>query len=136
MASHWRGPHCLNIVVVPAAVHGLLGLLRVGLLGRAPHSSPFPPHSPSLISLIDSVDVKQHVHLLIYFGAFRIMYSSLFDPNQINGELLLTGRLMYRSFKKADHRSNANLLTSDHNYTDYHTSVHPLWCFSKYSLHR
>ena len=45
VASQWPGPHCLNIVVVLAVVHGLLGLLRVGLRGRATHSFslPLPP---------------------------------------------------------------------------------------------
>ena len=33
VASQWRGLHCLNIVVVLAVVHGLLGLSRVGLRG-------------------------------------------------------------------------------------------------------
>ena len=42
-ASHWRGPHCLNIVVVLAVVYGRLGLLRVGALGRTTHSPPPPP---------------------------------------------------------------------------------------------
>ena len=39
-------PHCLNIVVVLAVVHGLLGLLRAGLRGRATHSFSPPPTPP------------------------------------------------------------------------------------------
>ena len=44
-AMQWRGPHCLKIAVVLAVAHCLLGLLRVGLRGRAIHSFP-PPPSP------------------------------------------------------------------------------------------
>ena len=55
--------HCLNTAVVLAVVHGLFGLLRVGDT-RTSHSLP-PPPSPSLISHLDSVDVKQHVYLLV-----------------------------------------------------------------------
>ena len=44
VASQWRCPHCLNIVVL-AVVHGLLGLLRAGLRGRATHYHP--PHPPA-----------------------------------------------------------------------------------------
>ena len=36
-------------------------------IGIYSHSSPFPPFSPSLISLMVSVDVKHHVYLLTYF---------------------------------------------------------------------
>ena len=65
-ASQWRGPHCLNIVVILPLVHVLLGLQ-----GRSAYSLclyPPPPLraflSPSLISHLASVDVKQHVYLL------------------------------------------------------------------------
>ena len=65
-ASHWRGPHCLNIAVVLTVVHGLLGPLRVGARGRVTHSSPLPPpthaFSPSLTSHLACLDVKQHVN--------------------------------------------------------------------------
>ena len=42
-ATQWRGPHCHNIFVVLAAVHGLLGLR--GRCARSSHQSvvPFPP---------------------------------------------------------------------------------------------
>ena len=43
VAAQWRGPHCLNIAVVLAVVHGLLGLLGVGARGRATDSSPRLP---------------------------------------------------------------------------------------------
>ena len=46
-ASQWRGPHCLNIAVVLAVGHGLLGLLRVGTRGRASHPpTPVPSKPP------------------------------------------------------------------------------------------
>ena len=32
VATQWRGPHCLNIIVL-AVVHGLLDLVRVALRG-------------------------------------------------------------------------------------------------------
>ena len=62
--SRWamaRG-HRLNTSIVLAAVHGLSGLFRAvsevePSLVRPP---PPPPASPSLISLLTSVDVKQH----------------------------------------------------------------------------
>ena len=74
VATQWRSPHhCLNTAVVLAAVHGLLGLLRVGANGRATHSFSLPPPSPSpspsLISLMVSVDVKHHIYLLTYWLA-------------------------------------------------------------------
>ena len=55
--------HRLNISIVLAAVHGLLGLP-----GRCARSSlhslvPFAPLSPSLISILASVDVKQKVYI-------------------------------------------------------------------------
>ena len=58
--------HCLNILVVLAAVHGLLGLP-----GRCARSSlhsfaPFSPLSPSLIDHLASVDVKHNVYVPIY----------------------------------------------------------------------
>ena len=54
--------HRLNTSIVLAAVHGLFGLP-----GRCARSSlhslaPFPPLSPSLISILASVDVKQNVY--------------------------------------------------------------------------
>ena len=52
--------HCLNVFVVPEAVHGLLGLPGRRARSRL-HS--FSPTSPlSLISHLASVDVKQNVH--------------------------------------------------------------------------
>ena len=38
-----RRPHCLSIAVVLAVVHGLLGILGVGLRRRATHSFSPPP---------------------------------------------------------------------------------------------
>ena len=60
VAAQWRSGHCLNIFVVLAAVHGVLGLpgwrLRLSL-----HTFvPLPPLSPSLINILLSVDVKQN----------------------------------------------------------------------------
>ena len=54
--------HRLNTSIVLVAVHGLSGLFRVVSevelsLFRPPHP---PPLSPSLISLLASVDVKKH----------------------------------------------------------------------------
>ena len=51
--------HRLNTVIVLVAVHDLLGL--PGPRGRAFTLSP-PPPSPSLISILASVDVKQNVN--------------------------------------------------------------------------
>ena len=52
--------HCLNASIVLAAVHGLSGLLQV--ISAAEPSLPhtLPPLSPSLISNLASVDVKQN----------------------------------------------------------------------------
>ena len=55
--------HRLNTSIVLAAAHGLLGLP-----GRCARSSlhtlaPFHPLSPSLISILASVDIKQNVYL-------------------------------------------------------------------------
>ena len=87
--------HRLNTSIVLAAVHGLSGLFRavsavepslsrplsplspslishlasVDVKQNGPPPSPPPPPtpiSPSLISLVVSVDVKHHVYLLIY----------------------------------------------------------------------
>ena len=53
--------HRLNTSIVLAAVHGLSGLFRGGIRGRAfTLSSPPHAHNPSLISHIASVDVKQY----------------------------------------------------------------------------
>lgn len=63
VASHWRGPQLLNIIVLVVA-DGLLSLW-VRAQGRAIHVfPPFTPLSPSLIRLMVTVDVKHHVHLL------------------------------------------------------------------------
>ena len=40
-------------------------------IGVLSPSSPFPPFSPSLISLMVSVDVKHHVYLLAYVCEVR-----------------------------------------------------------------
>ena len=47
VASPWRGPHCLNIVVVLAVVHGLFGLPFTLFL---PFPPPFPLSVPVPIS--------------------------------------------------------------------------------------
>ena len=58
--------HRLNVSIVLAAVHGLLGLLC--RCARSSHHSPPPPptptFSPSLINHLASVNVKQNVYLL------------------------------------------------------------------------
>jgi len=42
--------------------------VAIGILSLFPHlHTPFPPFSPSLISLMVSVDVKHHVYLLISY---------------------------------------------------------------------
>ena len=69
-ASQWRGPHCLNIAVVLAGVPRP-SRSSEGRTAQTSHSLfiPFPPPtplSPSLISHLASVDVKQHVYLLTY----------------------------------------------------------------------
>ena len=61
VATQWRGPHCLNIVVVLAVFHGLLGLPVWSARSSHSHSLTSPP--PSLISLMVSVDVKHHGYL-------------------------------------------------------------------------
>ena len=60
--SRWamaRG-HRLNNSIVLAAVHGLSGLFRAVSEVEPSLFLPLPPLSPSLISLLASVDVKQH----------------------------------------------------------------------------
>ena len=52
--------HRLNTSVVLAAVHGLSGLFRTVSAVQPSLSRPLPPLSPSLISNLASVDVKQH----------------------------------------------------------------------------
>ena len=64
VASHWWGPHCLNIDVVLAVVHGLFSLCSLECVDELFTLSPFPPFSPSQISHRISVDIKQHVCLL------------------------------------------------------------------------
>ena len=60
--SRWpmaRG-HCLNTSLVLAAVHGLSGLFRTVSAVEPSLCRPLPTLSPSLISHLASVDVKQH----------------------------------------------------------------------------
>ena len=60
--SRWamaRG-HRLNTSIVLAAVHGLSGLFRAVSAVEPSFCSPLPTLSPSLISHLASVDVKQH----------------------------------------------------------------------------
>ena len=52
--------HRLNTSIVLAAVHGLSGLLRAVSAVEPSLSRPLRPLSPSLISHLASVDVKQH----------------------------------------------------------------------------
>ena len=71
VAWHWRGPHLLN-TVIPTVADGLFGLYgseSADELFTCSSQPPNPPPlSPSLISLVASGDVKQHVYLLTYFG--------------------------------------------------------------------
>ena len=60
--SRWamaRG-HRLTTSIVLAAVHGLSGLFRAVSAVDPSLFRPLPPLSPSLISHLTSVDVKQH----------------------------------------------------------------------------
>ena len=52
--------HRLSTSIVQAAVHGLSGLFRAVSAVEPSLSRPLPPLSPSLISNLASVDVKQH----------------------------------------------------------------------------
>ena len=64
--SRWamaRG-HRLNTSIVLAAVHGLSGLFRAVSMVEPSLCRPLPTLSPSLISLMFSVDVKHHVHFI------------------------------------------------------------------------
>ena len=66
VATQWRGPHRLNIVVVLAVVYSLLGPSGSDCADEPLTLYPFPhPFSPSLISHLASADVKQHVYLLL-----------------------------------------------------------------------
>ena len=77
--------HRLNTSIVLAAVHGLSGLFRAVLIrGRAFTLSPPPPPpprppSPSLISNLASVDVKQHGLSVLRFNhhcdAVEVMFT-------------------------------------------------------------
>ena len=61
--SHWamaRG-HRLNTSIVLAAVNTISGLFRAVPAVEPSLFCPLPPLSPSLISILASVDVKQHV---------------------------------------------------------------------------
>ena len=80
VAAHWRGPrHCLNIVVVLAVVHGLLGLSG-SERAVEPLTLPLLPHpfsrSPSLISHIASVDIKHHDYTLRADGVSTLIRKS------------------------------------------------------------
>ena len=60
--SHWamvRG-HRLNTSIVLAVVHSLSGLFRVVSVVEPSLSCPLPPLSPSLISNLTSVNIKQN----------------------------------------------------------------------------
>ena len=52
--------HRLNASIILAAVHGLSGLFRAVSAVESSLSRPLPPLSPSLISNLASVDVKQN----------------------------------------------------------------------------
>ena len=54
--------HRLNTSIVLVAVHGLSGLFRAVSAVEPSLSRPLPPMSPSLISNLASVDVKQYGH--------------------------------------------------------------------------
>ena len=56
VAAQWQGDTALNTSIVLAAVHGLSGLFRAVSLSLSLSSPP----SPSLISNLASVDVKQY----------------------------------------------------------------------------
>ena len=53
--------HRLNTSIVLAAVHSLSGLFQVVSAVELSLFRPLPPQSPSLISHLASVDVKQNV---------------------------------------------------------------------------
>ena len=57
--------HRLNTSIVLAAVHGLSGLFRAVSAVEPSLFRPLPTLSPSLISHLASVDVKQNVTLLL-----------------------------------------------------------------------
>ena len=63
-----RGHH-LNTSIVLAAVHGLSGLFRVVSAVEPSLSRPLSSLSPSLISNLTSMEVKQHGHI-IYLHTF------------------------------------------------------------------
>ena len=66
--SRWamaRG-HRLNTSIVLAAVHGLSDVFRAVSAVKPSLFRPLPPLSPSLISHLESVDVKQHWRRISY----------------------------------------------------------------------
>ena len=76
-ATQWRGPHCINIAVVLAVVHSLLGLSgskRAKKRKKEKNHYPSPPPSPSLISHFASVDIKQHLYLLTLGLTHRVCH--------------------------------------------------------------
>ena len=79
--SRWamaRGHH-LNTSIVLAAVHGLSGLFRAVSAVEPSLFHPLPPPSPSLISHLASVDVKQNGPVLgvkpRHLLAYRVAHS-------------------------------------------------------------
>ena len=73
--SHWamaRG-HRLNISIVLAAVHGLSGLFWAVFAAEPSLFRPLPPLSPSLISHLASVDIKQHWRRRRTASAFKTL---------------------------------------------------------------
>ena len=60
VAGQGRGDTAFNTSIVLAAVHGLSGLFRAVSAVGPSLCRPLPALFPSLISILASVDVKQH----------------------------------------------------------------------------
>ena len=87
--SRWamaRG-HRLNTSIVLSAVHGLSGLFRAVSAVEPSFCRPLPTLSPSLISHLSSVDIKQQwrrsvqsqVHALVYTSFIKSPAPSIID---------------------------------------------------------
>ena len=111
--------HCLNIFVVLAAVHGFLGL--PGWRLRSSHHSLFsppppPPPSPSLISNLASVGVKQNDSLAeSHASAVSLLESSESDQRRVPVDSVMLKHVLGRQ-REAAAKSVKSALNGNDNF--------------------